>query len=58
MNRTRCNRLFRFWYKKKINDTSRIDVFDAAVFGTIRMLIDTEKRANASRWFESGKPNT
>lgn len=43
---------------EKINDTSRIDVFDAAVFGTIRMLIDTEKRANASRWFESGKPNT
>ena len=37
----------------KINPQSRIDVFDAAVFATIRMLIDTEKSSTAAKWFES-----
>lgn len=35
----------------KISPTSRIDVFDAAVFATIRMLIDTGKAADAAAWF-------
>ena len=42
---------------EKINPTSRIDVFDAAVFATIRMLIDTEKNTNAARWFSDEKQN-
>lgn len=37
----------------KINPQSRIDVFDAAVFATIRMLIDTEKSSTAAKWFDS-----
>lgn len=37
----------------KINPQSRIDVFDAAVFATIRMLIDTEKSSAAAKWFEN-----
>ena len=37
----------------KINPTSRIDVFDAAVFATIRMLVDTERSASAVKWFDS-----
>ena len=35
---------------EKISPTSRIDVFDAAVFGVVRMLIDTDKSASAKRW--------
>lgn len=36
---------------EKIEDPKRIDVFDASVFATIRMLIDTEKVNNAAAWF-------
>jgi phage terminase large subunit-like protein len=36
---------------EKVEDTKRIDVFDAAVFASIRMLIDTEKVTNAAAWF-------
>lgn len=35
----------------KISPTSRIDVFDAAVFATMRLLIDSEKSAVAERWY-------
>lgn len=35
----------------KLDDTSRIDVFDASVFATVRMLVDTEKIAAADEWF-------
>ena len=35
----------------KVDPNSRIDVFDAAVFATIRMLIDTGKAADAAAWF-------
>lgn len=38
---------------EKINETARIDVFDASVFATIRMLVDGEKVAAAARWFEN-----
>lgn len=38
---------------EKISPTSRIDVFDASVFATIRMLIDGEKIKNAEGWFGS-----
>ena len=44
---------------EKINPTSRIDVFDAAVFATVRMLIETERSTAGSGWFEDapgGKP--
>jgi len=36
---------------EKIEDNKRIDVFDAAVFASIRYLIDTEKITNAAAWF-------
>lgn len=36
---------------EKISPSMRMDVFDAAVFATVRMLIDGGKAANAERWF-------
>lgn len=39
----------------KLDDTSRIDVFDASVFATVRMLVDTEKIAAADEWFGGAK---
>lgn len=39
----------------KLSDTSRIDVFDASVFATVRMLVDTEKIAAADEWFGGSK---
>lgn len=38
---------------EKINDTSRIDVFDASVFAVVRMLADTDRVANINAWFAS-----
>lgn len=35
----------------KVSPNSRIDVFDAAVFATIRMLVDTGQTADFSAWF-------
>lgn len=35
----------------KVDPNSRIDVFDAADFATIRMLVDTGKAADAAAWF-------
>lgn len=35
----------------KVSPNSRIDVFDAAVFATIRMLIDTGKAADFAAWY-------
>ena len=37
---------------EKIGPDSRIDVFDAAVFATIRLLIETERSSAATGWFE------
>lgn len=37
----------------KIHPNSRIDVFDASVFATTRMLIDSGKAENAKSWFVS-----
>lgn len=37
---------------EKISDTLRIDPFDAAVFATTRMLIDSGKGADFARWTE------
>ena len=37
----------------KISETSRIDVFDAAVFATCRMLIATDKSAGWKRWLQN-----
>ena len=39
----------------KIDPQSRIDVFDCAVFGTVRFLIDTEKSGRGSGWYGSGE---
>lgn len=36
----------------KVSPNARIDVFDAGVFATIRMLIDTGKAADLAAWFE------
>ena len=37
---------------EKIRENSRIDVFDAAVFATVRLLIDTDRASAGSGWFE------
>jgi len=36
----------------KINETSRIDLFDASVFAVIRMLADEQRLKSASAWFD------
>lgn len=36
---------------EKLSPTSRIDIFDASVFATVRMLIDADKIAASDRWF-------
>ena len=41
---------------EKISDNTRIDIFDAAVFGTIRLLIETDRSSSAAGWFEDGAP--
>lgn len=41
---------------EKIDESSRIDIFDAAVFATIRLLIETERSSATAGWFD-GKPN-
>lgn len=35
----------------KIRPNARIDVFDAAVFATVRLLIETERSSAAEQWF-------
>ena len=39
----------------KINDTARIDLFDASDFATIRMLADEQRLKTAGAWFNSDK---
>lgn len=39
----------------KINDTARIDLFDASDFATIRMLADEQRLKSASAWFDGDK---
>ena len=41
---------------EKISDERRIDVFDAAVFATIRLLIETEKTKVDADWFDDNGP--
>ena len=41
---------------EKISDTSRIDIFDASVFATVRLLIETDRSAAAAGWFEETPP--
>ena len=36
---------------EKINENQRIDVFDASVFATVRLLIDTERSSSGDGWF-------
>jgi phage terminase large subunit-like protein len=40
---------------EKISPERRIDVFDASVFATVRMLIETERLSGAEGWFEEDK---
>lgn len=40
---------------EKLGENTRIDVFDAAVFATVRLLIETERCAGAERLLESLK---
>jgi len=44
---------------EKLNDNTRIDVFDASVFAVVRMLIDTDRSSAGAGWFENedGTPN-
>ena len=37
---------------EKINDNSRIDIFDASVFATVRLLIETDRSSTNAGWFE------
>lgn len=39
----------------KLNPNTRIDVFDAAVFATVRLLIDSEKMSTAAKWIGGAK---
>ena len=38
---------------EKLQPNLRIDIFDAAVFATVRMIEDREKRGNSERWLGS-----
>lgn len=40
---------------EKINDNSRIDIFDASVFATVRLLIDTDRSSAGAGWFEEAE---
>lgn len=40
---------------EKINDSSRIDIFDASVFATVRMLNASEKTGKAQSWWGESK---
>ena len=39
---------------EKLNENQRIDVFDAAVFATIRLLIETDRSSAGAGWFDEG----
>lgn len=41
---------------EKIGDNARIDVFDAAVFGTVRLLIETDRSSAGAGWFDEDRP--
>ena len=41
---------------EKIGENTRIDVFDASVFATIRLLIETERISGSEGWFEDQPP--
>lgn len=43
---------------EKIDPNSRIDVFDAAVFATIRLLIEEDKLSESAKWFGEKKEET
>ena len=40
---------------EKVEDTQRIDLFDASVFGAVRMLENMEKSGTATGWLGGGK---
>ena len=40
---------------QKIEDNRRIDIFDADVFATVRMLEDLEKSSKGAAWFGGDK---
>lgn len=48
---------------EKISENTRIDIFDASVFATVRLLIDTDRSSAGAGWFEEeaqterGAPN-
>lgn len=43
---------------EKLADNARIDIFDASVFGTVRMLIESEKMSAAAQWFGPKVPES
>ena len=40
---------------EKLNENTRIDVFDAAVFSVIRLLIETDRSSAGAGWFENSQ---
>ena len=41
---------------EKLGPNNRIDIFDASVFATVRMLIDTERSSAGAGWFDEEQP--
>lgn len=41
---------------EKLGPNNRIDIFDASVFATVRMLIDTERSSAGAGWFDDEQP--
>ena len=40
----------------KLGENNRIDIFDASVFATVRLLIDTERSSAGAGWFDEDQP--
>lgn len=41
---------------EKLGENNRIDIFDASVFATVRLLIDTERSSAGAGWFDEDQP--
>lgn len=41
---------------EKLGPNNRIDIFDAAVFATVRLLIETDRSSAGAGWFEEEQP--
>ena len=41
---------------EKLGENNRIDIFDAAVFATVRLLIETDRSSAGAGWFDEEQP--